>query len=129
MINTVLQPQEVEVFYIIPALRSAIAKQLKEQGKSQKEIAHLLGLRESTVSQYINERRANLITFSREIEKLIHKSALSIKEHFDVIREVQSLLYAIKNSRELCIIHQQINKTIPKKCDTCFIEQIVEVKA
>lgn len=129
MLHAVLQPQEVEVFYIIPALRSAIAKQLKSHGKPQKKIAYLLGLRESTVSQYMHEKRANLITFSREIEKLIQKSALQIQQPFDVVREIQMLLQVIKHSRELCSIHQQINRNIPKQCDTCFIETLAEVKA
>ncbi|MEK6812711.1 MAG: hypothetical protein AABX86_01195 [Nanoarchaeota archaeon] len=128
MLQSVLQPQEVEVFYIIPALRSALAKYLKATGMSQKAIAHLLGLRESTVSQYIHEHRAHLVHFSKIIEQQIQQAALRICAPLDTVREIQGLLGAIKTSRELCGIHQQINKDIPKHCDTCFIATL-EVKA
>ena len=44
MVNRVLQPQELEVFYVIPALRREFSLRLKESGKSQKDIAKVLGV-------------------------------------------------------------------------------------
>ena len=37
----ITQPQELEVFYIIPALRREITEGLMNDGKGQKEIAKL----------------------------------------------------------------------------------------
>ena len=37
-------PQEIEVWYIIPALRRELAKQMVEAGLTQKKIADLMGI-------------------------------------------------------------------------------------
>ena len=87
MSNQMLQPQEVEVFYIIPAIRSYIARFMKKQGRSQKEIARLLGVRESTVSQYMTEKRATL-HFNEEI-----KERLIISKHKE--RSMSSVLCTV----------------------------------
>lgn len=115
-----LQPQEVEVFYVIPAVRSSLARYLKESGRSQKEIAALLGMRESTVSHYIHEKRAAKIHFDENIEKKIKEASERIKDNIDVIREVQYLLHVIRKTKSICQIHFEVNKEIPKGCDACF---------
>ena len=51
-------PQEIEVWYIIPALRREFASILKEKGFPQKQIAEKLKLTESAVSQYLKLKRA-----------------------------------------------------------------------
>jgi predicted transcriptional regulator len=119
MQKQVLQPQEVEVFYIIPAIRAQLAKAMKESGKSQKEIATLLGLRESTVSQYINDKRATL-AFDAGIKEKVSKIASSIGKQVDAIRAVQILLREIKKTRAICDIHRQFSSNIPGNCGVCF---------
>lgn len=119
MLKNVLQPQEIEVFYIIPAIRSYLAKAMKESGKSQKEIAKLFGLRESTVSQYINGRRATLKLDKKSQEK-IEKLARKIKTQIDVVVAVQEALNYIEKSQGICQIHKQIASAIPCNCKVCF---------
>ena len=46
-----IQPQEVEVLYILPAIRRELAKEMKKQGLEQKKIAGLLFVTEAAVSQ------------------------------------------------------------------------------
>ncbi|HIH66091.1 MAG TPA: transcriptional regulator, partial [Nanoarchaeota archaeon] len=53
-----LHPQELEVFYFIPAIRKELSVQMKKKGKGQREIANLLGITEAAVSQYISSKRA-----------------------------------------------------------------------
>ena len=55
----VLQPQEVEVFYLLPTLRKEIAKALKTRGHDQKRIAAMLGVTDAAVSQYISGKRGS----------------------------------------------------------------------
>ena len=119
MLKNVLQPQEIEVFYIIPAIRSYIAKSLKDLGKSQKEIAKLFGLRESTVSQYITGRRAKL-RISKKTQEKIKEMSKDIKKPIDVVTVVQAALDEIKNDQEICKIHKQLVSKIPSTCCVCF---------
>ncbi len=114
-VKEILQPQEVEVFYIIPTIRSSLTKYFKQAGLSQKEIAKLLGIQESTVSQYVNSKRASKIKFSPIVEQKISESAQNIKSKIDVIRETQSVLRFIRNSGEICSIHKLLC-SLPEEC-------------
>mgnify|MGYP001609228293 FL=1 len=130
MLKHALQPQEVEVFYIIPAIRSSFARHLKEAGKSQKEVASLLGIRESTVSQYVHAKRANHIIFEKKIEDEVRKSVSRMSNNTDVIREIQYLLNVIKRTKTICDIHFQVTKELPKGCEACFeAERMLKVGA
>ena len=115
-----LQPQEIEVFYIIPTIRSHLAKYMKEQGKSQKEISKLLQIRESTVSHYINEKRASKVEFNKDIEKEIKLAATRISDKFTLLSEVQRLIELIRKTDILCQIHKQF-ADVPS---TCNIEKV-----
>ncbi len=42
----------------VPAIKAKLAKELKEKGLSQKEIAALLDVTEAAVSQYLSGKRA-----------------------------------------------------------------------
>ena len=50
-------PQEIEVWYILPAIRKELVRVFKEKGKSGKEIAFLLGITPASVSQYGKDKR------------------------------------------------------------------------
>ncbi|MFH1405899.1 MAG: hypothetical protein ABIG52_01635 [Nanoarchaeota archaeon] len=51
-------PQEIEVWYILPAIRKELVLALKEKGHTQKEIASFLNVTEPAISQYTKEKRA-----------------------------------------------------------------------
>ena len=116
MTTNLLQPQEVEVFYIIPAIRSHLAKAMKENGMPQKRIAEILNIRESTVSQYIHLKRAQL-SFSAEVDEKIKECITKIKDKHDVIRETQGLLKMIRTTNVLCQIHKKLDGSVPQACD------------
>lgn len=111
-----LQPQEIEVFYVIPTIRSHLAKYMKKHGKSQKEISNLLQVRESTVSHYMNEKRASKIEFNEEIEREIESSAARITEKWTLLIETQRLLGLIRSTNVLCQIHKQL-ADVPEGCN------------
>ena len=106
--HELLQPQEIEVFYIIPTIRSYFTRYLKQKGMNQKEIAKLLGIRESTVSQYMSSKRASKIIFSPVVEGRIEEASNNIKSKLDIIRETQNILRFIRNSGEICNIHKTL---------------------
>jgi len=116
MVNkkSLVHPQEVEVFYIIPSIRKHITKLLKSSGMPQKKIALILGVRESTVSQYVSDKRAN-IRLSLEVQKFIKLRVSSIKNHSDLVRIIQEVLMKIRTSGEICKIHMKVSK-VPVGC-------------
>lgn len=116
-----IHPQEVEVFYLLPAIRRDIALCLKAQGKDQKEIAKLLGVSEPSVSHYFNSKRAKDVHFSNEIKTEIQNIVKNLKTQQDLVRVTQKLLRMIQSEKEICKVCQEVNKTnLPKKCEVCF---------
>ena len=51
-------PQEIEVWYVLPAIRKELVVTLKEKNLTQKKIAEFLNITEAAVSQYIKQKRA-----------------------------------------------------------------------
>ena len=111
MLTQLLQPQEIEVYYVIPTIRRYLAQFLKGQGMSQKAIAELFRIRESTVSQYITAKRASLISFPQQIVEEIKTSAGRIQTSLDMVRETQRTLKMVRETGTLCILHHQFSNT------------------
>lgn len=118
-----LQPQEIEVFYIIPAIRRHIAMYMKLQGLKQNKIAELLHIDKAAVSQYIKKKRGSKVEFGEVVLNEIAKSSSKIKDELSLLGETQRLLRLVRNSGELCKIHKQISN-IPGDCEpekiSCF---------
>lgn len=114
------QPQEIEVWYIIPALRRKFSRcMVHKYNLSQRKTAKLLGVTESAVSQYVNKKRAQEVSLGCEIAKKIDLSAKKIidsKSNF--IKETQKMLKIAKNNGVLCRVHK-IYDEVPKNCNYC----------
>ena len=119
MVNQILYPQEVEVFYVIPTIRKELARVMLKEGLEQKEIAKLLGVTEAAISQYLNEKRANEIKFNSSIKQEIANSVRRIRKSEDSIIEVQKILKLIFESRLICKYHRKFSK-VPRGCAVCF---------
>ncbi|HLC86804.1 MAG TPA: helix-turn-helix domain-containing protein [Candidatus Nanoarchaeia archaeon] len=114
------QPQEIEVWYILPSLRKEIAKELVRLGMKQKEVASLLDITEAAISQYFKSKRAKDIPLTKKIKDKIKISAKRIyhnKESFT--KELQDLCKLVKEENILCQIHKKYDK-ISAKCNICF---------
>ena len=109
MTTQLLQPQEIEVYYIIPTIRKHLAYALKKKGMAQRDIARLFMIRESTVSQYFNSKRASLVSFNPKVVKELERSAEKIENNFDVIRETQRMLKVVRETRTLCDVHRKFS--------------------
>ncbi|MBI2141203.1 helix-turn-helix domain-containing protein [Candidatus Woesearchaeota archaeon] len=116
----IIQPQEVEVFYILPAIRSGMAAAMKKQGMSQKDIAGLLCVQESTISQYLSSKRAAEVKFNDHINKEIAAAVKRIKTKSDLVRETQNILAMAKSEKILCRVHESV-ADLPAGCDVCFL--------
>lgn len=112
-------PQEIEVWYILPAIRRELVLALKEMGKAQKEIAKLLNITEAAVSQYTTEKRGTEIIFPEEIKGFIRKAAKEIKDAASAFHQIQKISEHIKHSKVLCKLHAQVEGNL-KGCDVCY---------
>jgi len=114
-----LLPQEIEVWYIIPAVRKELAKLLVKRHKlSYEKAGNILGISKAAVSQYLSNKRANKIKLSEEIKKEIVKSAKKImKDDKVVISEMQNILRIMKIKKCSCDVCKKFNKDVLKYCN------------
>jgi predicted transcriptional regulator len=120
-------PQEVELWYVVPSIRKALVTELKKHDLKQKDIAKLLGITESAISQYIKDKRASYCydAFQRPpLKPEIEKAAKTILDQKDpdpavAMREITRLCKLIKDSKIICDIHRKQNPNL-KACDICY---------
>lgn len=113
-------PQELEVWYVIPALRKAFAELMLKKGLKQKEIAEKLDLAKSAVSQYLKSQRGTDLKFDKKMLKRIEKSVGNILENKSTVKEeIIQLCNIIKKEGTLCCFHKLKDKNL-KKCEVCL---------
>jgi len=113
-------PQEIDVWYVLPALRREIALALVGKGLKQREIAEKLGVTEAAVSQYLKNKRARSIRLPKEIKKEIGKAANNMIKNMDCQRyEIQDLLDKTRKTGFLCEVHRKYDN-VPKCCNVCL---------
>lgn len=107
-----LLPQEVEVWYIIPAIRAGMVKILLDRKLKQNEIAKILGLTEAAVSQYKKHKRANKkFEINEEDTKEIEASVEAILQKKScAIKEIQRIVDFLKSKGSLCDVHKKYNE-------------------
>ncbi|MEX0933090.1 MAG: hypothetical protein WDZ77_03270 [Candidatus Pacearchaeota archaeon] len=117
-----LMPQEVEVWYLIPAIRREFSNIFtKDYNLNQKETAKILGITESAVSQYLKSSRGSKANFSIEDKNKIKISAEKvINGKKDFMKVLYNLCLDLRKSRTICTIHKNQDKSVPKDCDICF---------
>ena len=104
-------PQELEVWYVIPALRKAFAELMLKKGLKQKEIAEKMNLGKSAVSQYLKSQRGTELKFDKKMMKKIENSVdRVIKNNSTVREELVELCNIIREEGLLCCFHKSINK-------------------
>ena len=115
-------PQEIEVWYIIPAIRKALVVALKKRFNSQKKIAELMNLTEAAVSQYIKEKRGREIIFNKEVAEFIQNAANRIKDKASAYQELQRIIQYVKKTKTICQIHMGMEEGL-EGCDICFMKE------
>ncbi|MDP3734425.1 MAG: helix-turn-helix domain-containing protein [Nanoarchaeota archaeon] len=113
------QPQEIEVWYVLPAVRRELVLALQEQGLNQKAIAQLLNITEPAVSQYCNDKRGKEITFTPIVKSYIKQSAQKITNPQSAYHQIQQITYFMKETKALCKIHMAIESGL-QGCDLCY---------
>lgn len=109
-----LHPQEIEVHYIIPSLRNALAKKMKKLGMTNTKIAEIFGMNKSAITQYLNNKRGNNVEFDSKVISEIDKSSKLIDDKISFVREIQRLLKFIR-THSICKIHKSLEPCM-KNC-------------
>ncbi|MBD3408169.1 MAG: hypothetical protein GF411_18755 [Candidatus Lokiarchaeota archaeon] len=132
--RTWLMPQELEVWYVLPALRREIAMLMIEKGRPQKNIAKMLGVTEAAVSQYKLPRskrsRGDQITIPKDLHHELEKSVdimleawdkLEDKENIyeDMTHEINRLIKVLRDAGVMCEIHREHCVHVADDCQAC----------
>lgn len=116
-------PCEIVVWYVIPTIRSELAKELLNIGMKQKEISGLLDITQPAVSQYISDKRGHGIEFDQETKDKIKQFALDLNEgkidKGDMIRRICDICKYVKAEEIVCGLHKE-RDNIPPGCDACM---------
>jgi len=147
--RTWMMPQEVEVWYVLPALRRELAKMMKtktvprvgEDGEkkehkiTQKEIAMMLGVTEPAITQYLLKKkgrrsRGDQVSIPEKFLVELEKSADAMIEQYEkkgadddmfetMTREINRMIRVIRDSGTMCDFHRQFSAHVKDKCNAC----------
>ena len=125
-------PQEIEVRYILPAIRRELARIFVEEHKlRQNEASKLLGLTQAAVSQYQHSKRAKEVLFSDSVVSEIRISADRILADKLNKQRLIGEIYRISNLTTvrhiLCDIHRAQSSDLGN-CNVCFDEKLLKIK-
>ncbi|MBI4020109.1 MAG: helix-turn-helix domain-containing protein [Candidatus Aenigmarchaeota archaeon] len=112
-------PQEVETWYIIPAIRREMAKEIIRRGLSQRGAAARLGITESAVSQYVKDKRANKVSLKPAVLDEIRKSVDAVMAGGSAFSEIYRLSLELKRNMSICDIHRA-HDDVPQACNICY---------
>ena len=133
--RTWLMPQEVEVWYVLPAIRRELARIMIDRGKPQKQIAKMLGVTEPAVTQYKLKKskrsRGDQVEIPEKLLPEIAKSADIIinawetrEKHSDVVyetmtREINRIIEMLRDEGLLCDVHREYCTHVNDNCTAC----------
>ena len=114
-------PQEIEVWFVIPAIRRELAKIfIKDHKLSQKQAADKLGISEAAISQYLSGKRGSELRFSESEKEKIKESAKKIVDGSNIMEEMYSLVSSLRACESVCSMHKRFDKELPHDCQICM---------
>ncbi len=111
-------PQEIEVWYIIPAVRKELAKCLvKDYKLSYEKAGDILGISKAAVCQYLSNKRANKFKLNTDMKKQIKKSAKTIfQDNHKAIVEIERIIKYLRTNHCPCELCKKYNVGIVDFC-------------
>jgi hypothetical protein len=122
-VKKVRPPCEIVVWYVIPTIRSELAKELLNLDMKQKQISDVLDITQPAVSQYISDKRGHGIKFEVEVQDMIKDFARDLvvgkATQMDIIPKMCEICKKIKAEEVVCQIHKD-KDNIPLNCNACM---------
>ena len=116
-------PCEIVVWYVIPAIRSELAKELLNLGMKQKDVSELMDITQPAVSQYITDKRGSGIKLNDDVRKMIQNFALELSEGKATKAELIGRTCAICKHVETVDVLKQLNidkSDLGDDCQSCL---------
>lgn len=121
MVLWLKSPCEIVIWYVLPSVRSELAKELIKLGLSQKEVAKKLGISEAAVSHYIKGKRGKKIDLDKEtrngVKKLANEVASS-DEDSNLVLKTCEICIKVRKNELLCKLHKSL-ESVPANCNIC----------
>lgn len=116
-------PQEIEVWYVIPAIRRDMAKCLiRDFSVTYEKVGKILGISKAAVSQYLKNKRAAKIKLHDSVGKELMKSCkLIVKEKSDSVNEITRILRYIRDNKLPSEVCGEIRDGILEDCQDVFV--------
>lgn len=116
-------PCEIVVWYVIPAIRSELAKELLNLGMKQKDVSELMDITQPAVSQYITDKRGSGVKLDDDVKKMVKDFARELSEGTATKGELISRTCSIcKHVNTVDVLSQlNINKSeLGEDCQSCL---------
>jgi predicted transcriptional regulator len=129
-----LLPCEVAVKSVIPAIRSAIARELTQTyGLKQQEVAELLGITQTAVSKYTSHCRGAVIEVREvtNVQPVLKETVFSLANgemtKYELAEKLCKACSIIRNSGLMCELCELSDSTIDNsKCIVCCPNDKIE---
>ena len=125
MTQKYLLPQEIELAFIVPAIRREYTSHLKSSGYDQHSIAKFLQVTDAAISQYASGKRGNELQFPKNILDEIHESADRLVSGKHIVTEMTTMLELMKQKGITCAVHME-KADLPTDCDLCQ-DQLIQI--
>ena len=111
-------PQEIEVWYIIPAIRRDISKCLiKDYNTSYEKVGKILGVSKAAISQYMKGKRAAKIKLPEQVgPKIMRSCKLLVNEKSLTVDEINKILNFIRDKSLPCTVCGRLREGILEDC-------------
>ncbi|WP_432645618.1 transcriptional regulator [Methanobrevibacter sp.] len=116
-------PCEIVVWYVIPAIRSELAKELLNLGMKQKEVSEIMDITQPAVSQYITDKRGSGIKLEDNVRNMIKEFAFKLYQNEATKADLISTTCKICGHVELPDILDQLNidkSELGEDCQSCM---------
>lgn len=114
-----LLPQEIEVWYTIPAIRKELSRILvKDYNMTFEKAGAILGISKAAVSQYLSNKRANKVKLPDFVKKELEISAdIVSKDNKKAVKEMQRVLKLMRDKKCSCEVCKKYNSGIINLCE------------
>ena len=112
-------PQEIEVWYIIPAIRRELSKCLiKDYGVTYEKVGNMLGISKAAVSQYLKNKRAARIRLHLKVHDEVCKSCSKLENgKSDAVKEISKILKFIREKELHCEVCGDFVDGVHQDCE------------
>jgi len=116
--------QEIETFYLLPAIRKKVVQVMIEKKIKKKKIGELLNLTKSAISQYVSNKRVKNFKIDNEV---VLECCENIVKGKSYISEFQKLINDLKKTGKICLLYKK-NGLKPEDCKVCSMVTNLEKK-